>query len=72
MPQYSFQCRKCGTVFDIRASITGREAGLYPHCPACGSDETLQLITAPVLVHTNRGSDSGSCCGANPRRGCCG
>ncbi len=73
MPFYGFECDDCGCIFDIRASIQEKEAGLNPECPQCGSPKTRQVITAGTVVRGEGGAgSSGSCCGPNSGRGCCG
>ncbi len=74
MPFYAFECEHCGTVFDVRATIKEREAGLQPECPTCHDVHVKSLITAGLVVHGSDGAsvstafptcgcDSGGCCG---------
>ena len=75
MPFYSFQCEKCTTTFDVRASIQEREAGLQPPCPKCTSLDVQQVITAGLLLHSNAGDRRAGpavVCGSNAGPGCCG
>ena len=37
MPLYEYQCQACEEVFEVRASIKEKEAGLVLVCPKCGS-----------------------------------
>jgi len=37
MPIYDFQCKQCNEVFEVRATIREKEAGLAPGCPNCDS-----------------------------------
>ncbi len=69
MPLYDFRCEACGKVFEIRATIKQKEAGLEPECPQCHAHAARQVITAGLMVHGS-GSPSGpaSCCGGP---GCC-
>lgn len=75
MPFYAFQCEHCHEVFEIRATIKEREAGLQPTCPNCHETQVKSLITAGLVIH---GSDGGSLslssrgCGPNAGPGCCG
>jgi len=72
MPFYSFHCEQCKEVFEIRASIREKEAGLKPDCPKCGSNKTHQLITAGLVIR--RGATAGlssSSCGPDAGPGCC-
>ena len=72
MPLYDFECKQCGEVFEILASFKEREAGLEPECPQCHSKDTLQVVTAGLVI---RGSDGASlslpACGPNAGPGCC-
>ncbi len=70
MPLYDFRCEQCGKVFEIRATIKQKEAGLEPECPQCHAYAARQVITAGLMVHGSTGGTSGpaSCCGGP---GCC-
>jgi putative FmdB family regulatory protein len=46
MPLYDFQCEYCDEVFEVRASIRDKEAGLKLECPKCHRQKTRQVITA--------------------------
>ena len=67
MPFYAFECEQCHEVFDVRATIKEREAGLQPECPNCHDMHVKSLITAGLVVH---GSDGGSLSAAGPACGC--
>ena len=67
MPFYAFECEQCHEVFDVRATIKEREAGLQPECPNCHDAHVKSLITAGLVVH---GSDGGSLSAAGPACGC--
>lgn len=73
MPLYDYECNRCHTIIELRASFKEKEAGLEPECPLCHSKETKQVITAGLLI---RGSDGASlslpACGPNAGPGCCG
>jgi len=72
MPLYDYRCTVCDEVFEIRASIKEKEAGLRPECPKCYSPQTQQLLTAGLVI---RGGDSRSlafpACGPDAGPGCC-
>jgi putative FmdB family regulatory protein len=72
MPYYDFQCEKCEEVFEVRASIAEKQAGLHPECPKCQSQKTRQRITAGLVI---RGSDGASlswpACDPSAGPGCC-
>jgi putative FmdB family regulatory protein len=67
MPFYAFQCEQCHEVFDVRATIKEREAGLQPECPSCHELQVKPLITAGLVV---RGSDGGSISSSGSAYGC--
>jgi len=33
MPLYDYQCKKCQTIFEVRATFKEKEEGLEPECP---------------------------------------
>ena len=71
MPFYDYQCQKCQTVFEVRATFKEKQEGLKPKCPQCQSKKTRQILTSGLLLlHTNDGP-SGAC-GPNAGPGCCG
>lgn len=71
MPIYDFQCTQCNEVFEVRATIREKEAGLRPECPICKSLEVRQQITAGLFLHSSlRMTTPG--CGPNSGPGCCG
>lgn len=74
MPIYDYQCDRCETTFEVRASFKEKEAGLKPVCPNCQNAETHQLLTVGMLVHGGGtdGASISSCCGPNAGQGCCG
>ncbi len=73
MPYYSYQCQDCGEVFDIRATIREKEAGLEPECPRCHRKRTRQSLVLASVLRSKGGTmtpPSGCCSG--PGSGCCG
>ena len=73
MPTYVYQCTNCQEIFDVQAAIKEKAAGLTPVCPQCASFETLQLITAGLLITGSGKSSFGPPgCGPGSRPGCCG
>ena len=72
MPVYVFHCQDCQENFDVRATLKEKEAGLYPLCPKCQSLQTLQVITAGLLIHGKDGASiSLPSCGPTAGPGCC-
>ncbi len=64
MPLYDYQCQKCHTVFEVRATFQEKEQGLKPKCPECQSKKTRQVLTTGLFVsNTSDGCSgcSGSC-----------
>ena len=74
MPLYDYQCHDCQVIFEVRASFKEKEAGLQPECPQCHSQETHQVLTAGLLLHSSRGDAliTLPTCGPNAGPGCCG
>ena len=72
MPVYDFQCNRCQTVFEVRASIKEKEAGLEPECPHCDSPDVHQVLTAGLLLRGSGAAISSPACGPNAGLGCCG
>lgn len=71
MPLYDYQCDQCQTVFEIRATIKEKEAGLEPECPICHEKKARQIITAGLILHGGSGFSMPGC-GPNSGPGCCG
>jgi len=71
MPLYDYQCKDCGEVFEVRATIKEKEAGLVLACPKCSSSEARQMLTFASVLHGGR-SFSLPTCGPNAGSGCCG
>ena len=73
MPLYDYQCQRCQTVFEVRATFKEKEEGLQPECPECQSKKTRQLLSPGLFL---RKSDDGidltlPGCGPNAGPGCC-
>ena len=47
MPNYAWECRKCGAQFDVYAEIASRDVG--EDCPDCGSTHVQRVVTAPAV-----------------------
>ena len=50
MPLYEYQCKKCGEVFEVRATIKEKTAGLEPACPKCGEPDARQLLSTVRMI----------------------
>lgn len=76
MPLYDYQCEECGKVFEVRATIRQKEAGLTPECPNCHSEETEALITAGIVILNKAAGGENAVprfgCGVNAGPNCCG
>ena len=44
MPDYDYECKKCGHQWRITASLAEKEKGLDTSCPKCKSTDTYQLF----------------------------
>lgn len=72
MPIYEFQCDNCETIFDVRASIKEKQAGLQPECPQCHDTRSHQVITAGLVIRRGDGTSlSLPVCAPNAGPGCC-
>jgi len=76
MPLYDYQCKDCSELFEVRATIKEKEAGLALACPMCGSQETRQRLTYASVLHGGKSASlptlSRPACGPNAGSGCCG
>ena len=78
MPYYDFECKDCGSVMTVKASISDKEAGLNVNCSSCGSKKTEQVFKemtvlaggisepAPVRSSAPSGGSCGRGCGCHP------
>lgn len=71
MPLYDYQCQSCGEVFEVRATIKEKEAGLTLVCPKCGSQEARQQLAVVRMLHSTKEALQ-PVCGPNCGPGCCG
>jgi putative regulatory protein, FmdB family len=71
MPLYEFRCEGCGGLFDMRATLAEKEAGLAPRCPTCGGERVKQVMTAGLLIHAGSPTSSRPACGPGAGAGCC-
>ena len=72
MPIYDYECRACGRTFEMRATFKQKEEGLHPVCPACESEQTAQVVSAPMVVrNTSGGAPALSACCPTGGSGCC-
>ncbi|MHB0999867.1 MAG: FmdB family zinc ribbon protein [Armatimonadota bacterium] len=61
MPIYEFECRGCGTRFEVLCSINSGSDGVT--CPECESGDIKRLIST---FYSKSSSSSGSCsCGSS-------
>lgn len=70
MPFYDFKYAECDEVFEIRASIQEKEAGLKPDCPKCHSHKAQQVLTTGLVMQ--QGQTGRAQCDPNAGSGCCG
>jgi putative FmdB family regulatory protein len=75
MPLYDYQCERCQSIFEVRASFQEKELGLEPVCPKCQSTETRQVLNAAMLLHgvsKNQTNFPPISCNSSAGQGCCG
>lgn len=56
MPFYDYQCKDCGAVFEVRATIQEKEGGLKPTCPECGGHKVRQRLSNVQMISGGRTS----------------
>lgn len=57
MPIYEFECRKCGSRFEMLRPLGDTGKGL--NCPDCGADRPAKVFSTFAAAST--GSDDGAC-----------
>lgn len=51
MPTYSFQCKSCEAVVDVKNNIINRDDPLKEPCPKCGTvGEMVRLLDSPNIT----------------------
>ena len=55
MPQYEFECMKCGKEFTVEETMTRHEEHHQVKCPKCGSSKVEQRYGS-VFVKTSKKS----------------
>jgi putative FmdB family regulatory protein len=67
MPIYDYQCRECGSNYDVFHKV--REVGEDVVCPRCGSGDHLRLLSAAGFTVGKKASEppcaAGECCGGS-------
>ena len=51
MPYYDYRCTRCGSVFEIRRSMSEQAEGGPVPCSECGATET-ERVFSPIAVGT--------------------
>ena len=69
MPIYDYQCKQCGTTYDIFHKV--REVPEDVVCPSCRSRESSRLISAPNLA-MGHGAVADAPPSCSTEGGCCG
>ena len=76
MPHYDYECKDCGTVVGVKATIAEKERGLDVTCSKCGSKSMEQVFNTMAVVSggfsmpsissmpTSKSSGGGCGCGA--------
>lgn len=73
MPLYEYRCETCGEVFDARATLQQKMAGLQPECPRCHSRNTTQQFRSLNVIHAGHTSNplpTVGCCSPDRQGGC--
>jgi putative FmdB family regulatory protein len=65
MPIYEYECRKCGKTSEFLLRSTEAENQL--HCPSCGSEELIKLMSVPGILKNDMRSPGTTCCGRTER-----
>jgi|YelNatPaOPRAMG01_1025707.scaffolds.fasta_scaffold01254_15 putative FmdB family regulatory protein len=67
---YEFECDKCSTIFEVKASLSEKEKGLKPRCPKCNSENTHQIVTSFSTIGLSSDFSSHSSGGNSPCSSC--
>ena len=71
MPLYDYQCKDCGQIFEVQATIKEKMDGLQLTCPKCGNHEARQLLTAGLVLRSDRETAAPACGCNSAGGGCC-
>lgn len=66
MPRYDYRCGECGTLFEIKLSMSEYAAGPNVRCPDCGSAEPERAFSSVGVITGGRsasGFGSAASCG---------
>ena len=55
MPTYDYECRECGQVFEVRATMSQKTAGLDPECPRCHCHHVDQAFRSIMVIGRSPG-----------------
>ncbi|MBE6930726.1 MAG: zinc ribbon domain-containing protein [Ruminococcaceae bacterium] len=55
MPFYDFKCRRCGTTFNVQATIEEKENNKIP-CPGCGGRDLERVYESAGISMISRGA----------------
>ena len=64
MPIYDYSCQDCGKVSEI---LTRGAENQTIHCPECGSDNMLRLMTSSYMIKMGGSKKGNTCCGSEER-----
>ncbi len=71
MPLYEYRCENCGRKFELRRSISDRDAGLV--CPECASVEISRVLPQfAAFGSADSSGESARSLGASGCAGCAG
>ena len=54
MPTYEYVCNDCHKSFSAILTITEHENAAPPACPTCGSKNTSQQISGPMVITSKK------------------
>jgi putative FmdB family regulatory protein len=73
MPIYEYRCEECGEIFEVRASLQQKIAGLQPECPRCHGRKAAQQFRSLNVIHAGRTGNTlpaFGCCSPDRQGGC--
>ncbi|MBN1869519.1 MAG: zinc ribbon domain-containing protein [Candidatus Omnitrophica bacterium] len=59
MPLFSYECQKCGHIFDLLIGMTMEKTKM--ECPKCQSTDIVKLISFPNISSKKTSPSGGSC-----------
>ncbi len=66
MPRYDYRCGGCGTVFEVKMSMSEYSAEPTVRCPDCDTAETERAFTSFGVITAARGSSGSGAAACGP------